>query len=355
MIPSTDRMARDGLVRRIALGAVAVIGAFLVIFPLAIGLPGKSAASGDMMTAFRPQMTDTALAAGSADIATVGAMSKQMQTQMLPDLAAQMHLSQQQMGQFFATSFPAVSTGMQQLPQVMARFGGLHQIMVDQQGNYQQADQIPTPFLPPTTMTLLFVLPGGVLLLIAAFGFYRPARARQLIAGGAIVGVLLGAGLLATSMYGKASAADSMDTAFKPVFAAQAVQQARTDVTTMAAMGDELAGKTLPALASVLKVTPQQLSGMMAAKYPDVAAGVAAMPAIMQRMQTSVSLIEGNVDNYAQTASIPWQPGSMVTVYWYMMVPALLLMAVGAGALLATRERTLGATVTTWRAGHLHR
>ena len=56
-----------GVVKRIALGAMVVIGAFLIVFPLATNLPGKSSATGDMMTAFRPQMATTALAQGVTD------------------------------------------------------------------------------------------------------------------------------------------------------------------------------------------------------------------------------------------------------------------------------------------------
>jgi hypothetical protein len=52
----------------------------------------------------------------------------------------------------------------------------------------------------------------------------------------------------------------------------------------------------------------------------------------MQRIQTATALIEGNVDNDNQSASIPWSPGSMVTMFWFMMLPALLALGVGVGA-----------------------
>ena len=86
-----------GFVQRIALGAMVVLGAFLVVVALATGLPAKSAASGNMMTAFRPQMSDAALAQGQADQATMLAMGQQLNTAMLPALAAKMHMTPDQM------------------------------------------------------------------------------------------------------------------------------------------------------------------------------------------------------------------------------------------------------------------
>ena len=58
-------------------------------------------------------------------------------------------------------------------------------------------------------------------------------------------------------------------------------------------------------------------------------------------MDAATSLIEGNVDNYNQSASIPWAPGSMVTMVWLMMVPALLAIAFAAGGLLFAGRGTV--------------
>ncbi len=89
-----------GWVTRAALAALALIGAFLIVLPLATGLPGKSAASGEMMTAFRPQMTDTALAQGRADQQTMSAMAQQLSNGMLPALAAQLGMTPQQLSAY---------------------------------------------------------------------------------------------------------------------------------------------------------------------------------------------------------------------------------------------------------------
>jgi hypothetical protein len=333
-----DTRPEVGRIRRVALLTVAVVGAFLIILPLATGLPGKSAASGTMMAAFRPQMSTPALAQGSADEQTMSAMAQQLNAGMIPALAAQMHMTPQQLSAYLASNYPAVAKGMAEFGSILPFFASTQSTMAAQQQNFRQADQIPTGFLAPTTMSVLFIIPGALLLILGLLGLARPRYARRLLAAGGAVGLIMAIGLLAVSMYGKASAADTMTSAFKPIFATQSVQQARADVTTVQAMSTEFTQKALPGLATALHLTPAQLTGMMTQDFPAVAAGVTQMPAIVQRMETATGLIEANVDNFNQSASIPWSPGSMVTMFWFMMVPALLAVGFGLTAFGFTRR-----------------
>ena len=353
MTQPTELTHARGWLARTALAAVAAIGAFLIVLPLATDLPGKSDASGAMMTAFRPQMSDGALAQGQADQVQMANMAQQLNSAMLPALAAQMHMTPQQLTDYMAAHFPATTKGLATMPSMLPFFGNLQATMQAQQSNYQQADQIPTGFLPPTTMTAWFVIPGALLLLLALFGFYRPARVRAVFAGVTAVALLTVVGLLSTSMYSKAAAADEMTAAFQPVFAAQNVQQARSYTDTAQAMADEFTTTTLPGLTAALHLSPTQMRQSMETNFPDVAAGVSQLPQIMQRMQTATALIESNVGNYEQSASIPWTPGSMVTMFWLMMVPALLALGIGVGAIAATVRRRPAVPAHTLR-GALH-
>ena len=344
-----------GLVERIALGAMVVLGAFLIVLALATNLPGKSAATGNMMTSFRPQMSDAALAQGQTDQRTMAAMGQQLNSAMLPALAAKMHMTPAQMSAYIASNFPAVGKGSAQFGAILTNFGTLQASMQAQQANYQQADQIPTGFLPPSTMTWLFVVPGAALILLGVFGLVRPRVARPMLAVAGAVGLVIVSGLLAGSMFGKASSADQMTTAFKPVFAAQSAQQARADTNTVKAMAAELTQKALPGLGTALHMTPTQMSGLMSQQFPAVATGVSQLPQIVQRMDAATSLIEGNVDNYNQSASIPWTPGSMTLMVWLMMIPALLAIAFAAGGLLLAGRGTVAHVAAPRQAaGALH-
>ncbi len=345
-----------GMVKRIALGAMVVIGAFLIVFPLATNLPGKSSATGEMMTAFRPQMATTALAQGVTDGQVMAAMGQQLNTQMLPALAAQLHMTPAQLSAFLASNYPAVGKGLAEFGTILPFFGNLNATMQAQQSNFQLADQIPTGFMPPTSMTWLFVVPGGVLALFGLFGLALPRSGRRFIAASGAVGLIVVIGLFSVSMYAKATAADQMTTAFAPVFSAASVQQARADTNTVTAMATQFTSQTLPGVAAALHMTPAQMNLFVAQKFPAVAAGMTQMPLILQRMQTATTLIEQNVSNYNQSASIPWSPGSMVSMFWFMMVSGLLAIVFAAGALLVTVGRGTVARVPVHRpaAGAFH-
>ncbi len=346
----------SSVVRRVVLGAMVVIGAFMFVLPLATNLPGKSAASGNLMTSFRPQMTNVALAQGAADQHTMAAMGSQLNTVMLPALATQLHMTPAQLSAYLATNFPSVGTGMAQFSTILAHFGSLQSTMAAQQSNFHQADQIPTAFLPPASMTLLFLIPGGLLVVLGVIGLTAPRAARAMVAVTTAVGLVVVGGLLAVSMYSKASAADHMTTAFAPVFTTQSVQQMRADTTTVEAMATEFTQKTLPAIATNLHMTPAQLSALVTQQFPAVATGVAQLPQIVQRMAAATALVENNVNNYNQSASIPWSPGSMVAMFWLMMVPGLLAVFAGAGALLVGggRRRVASLPASRAHAGAMH-
>src|ERR1019366_3066623 len=212
------------LAQRIALAATVLAGAFRVFLPLTTNLPAKSSATGDMMAAFRPAMTTSALAQSATDQRTMAAMGQQMNTAMMPALAAQLHMTPAQLTAYLAANDPAVAKGLAQFGSILPFFGNLESTMQAQQSNFQQADQIPTGFLAPTSMTWLFVLPGAALLLLGLFGLVRPRVARPMVAAAGAVGLIVVTGLLTVSMSGKASSADQLTTAFKPVFATQSVQ-----------------------------------------------------------------------------------------------------------------------------------
>jgi len=344
----------QGWLTRAALAVVVAIGAFLIVVPLATSLPGKSDASGTMMSAFRPQMTDTALAQGRIDQQTMAAMASQLDSGMIPALAAQMRMTPQQLSAYLGSNFPATGKGLAAMPSMLPFFANLQNTMQAQQSNFQQADQIPTGFLPATSMTLLFVIPGSLLVLAGLFGLYRPARVRGAFATASTVALLTVVGLLSVSMYSKASAADDMTAAFKPVFAAQTVQQARAYTDTAQAMSVEFTSATMPGIASALHLRQTQLFAMMQQDFPAVLTGVSQLPQIVQRMQTATALIEANVDNYNQSASIPWSPGSMVTMFWFMMLPALLALGVGVGGLAARSPRPAALQPARRLRGALH-
>lgn len=203
--------------RRKLLWPVLVIGVLLIAAPFAMGLPGKAAGGEKMIEAFDPIM-DQANVQKTADYynnvfvplgAVVPAMSQAnidkfnaylagMQglgadaQKLVPQLAAAMGMSQEQAQAYIGSQFPAMAQMLQGLPQMQRDFAGLLQLMganvnifqqvpaglahykplVDtmqqQRTNYDKVASLPDFRL----FTWFFVVPGALLVLIAAYGLF---------------------------------------------------------------------------------------------------------------------------------------------------------------------------------------
>jgi hypothetical protein len=202
---------------RKVLWAVLVIGAALVIAPLALSLPSKSAAGERMLNGFQPimepdQVKTTAyyynqvfvpLGAvtpmlSAANLAKFQGYLKGftgMQTdaaKLVPMLAQAMHMTPAQVQALMAKQLPAMAAMLQGLPQMQREFGGLLGTM---QGNVAIFGQVPAglkhyePLV--TTMqanvdnyrqvsslpdfrlfSFFFIVPGALLMLLAGAGLF---------------------------------------------------------------------------------------------------------------------------------------------------------------------------------------
>jgi hypothetical protein len=202
---------------RKVLWAVLVLGAALVIAPLALSLPSKSAAGERMMSGFQPimqpdQVKTTAYyynqvfvplgtvtpMMSAANLAKFQGYLKGfagMQTdaaKLVPMLAQAMHMSPAQVQALMSKQLPSMAGMLQNLPQMQRDFGGLLGTM---QGNVDIFGQVPAglkhyePLV--TTMqanvdnykqvsslpdfrlfSVFFIVPGVLLILLAAVGLY---------------------------------------------------------------------------------------------------------------------------------------------------------------------------------------
>jgi hypothetical protein len=202
---------------RKVLWAVLVLGAALVIAPLALSLPSKSAAGERMLNGFQPimqpdQVKTTAYYYNQVfvPLGTVTPMMSAanlakfqdylkgftgMQTdaaKLVPMLAQAMHMSPAQVQALMGKQLPSMAGMLQNLPQMQRDFGGLLGTM---QGNVDIFGQVPAglkhyePLV--TTMqanvdnykqvnslpdfrlfSVFFIVPGVLLILLAAVGLY---------------------------------------------------------------------------------------------------------------------------------------------------------------------------------------
>ncbi len=199
------------------LWAVLAIGLTLVIAPLALGLPGKTAAGQRMMTGFQPIMqpaqvnttaryynevfvplgkvTPMMSAANVAKFQTYLKGFGGMQTdaaKLVPMLAQALHMTPAQVRALMGTQLPSMAAMLENLPAMQRDFGGLLGTMQQNVGifsqvpaglahykplvttmqanvdNYKQVNSLPDFRL----FTVFFVVPGALLLLLAGAGLF---------------------------------------------------------------------------------------------------------------------------------------------------------------------------------------
>jgi hypothetical protein len=323
----------------VALAIVFVVGAVMSVGALVIGLPAKTQGVDNLTNAFRPAFRPNALAQTRKDMDTVKAMAAELDTKAIPALAAQLHTSPDQFRASLASGFPAVGAGMRQLPTILPYFDGVVGGLQAQAGNFHLADAIPAKPFPATFVTYLFLLPGLALAAVAGLALVRPARFRIVALGvAAAVGAVLIVAPLALSVPKKSQAVDGLTNAFRPVFSSEGARTTGAYMDTVQAMADELTGKALPALATQLKITPDQLGQAMAANFPAVATGVNQLGTILPRFQALVSGVEKNTTNFRLADSIPTASTPTTLLHWLFVLPALVLVTTGGAGLLAGRR-----------------
>lgn len=206
------------------LWAVLAIGLALVIAPLALGLPAKTAAGERMMGNFQPIMQPAQVATTARyynDVfVPLGKVTPMMSAQnvarfqtytkgfggvqtdtarLVPALAQAMHMTPAQVQKMMAAQFPAMTAMMTGLPAMQRDFNGLLGTMAANVGifsqvpgglahykplvttmqanvdNYRQVSSLPDFRL----FTVFFVLPGVLLILLAGWGLYGTALRRR--------------------------------------------------------------------------------------------------------------------------------------------------------------------------------
>ena len=218
---------RTTLMSRTTTWGVLVIGLILVAAPFAIGLPGKAAGGEEMIDAFVPIMEqqtveqtvdyydnvfvplgEVAPAMSQENVDTfngylggIGAMGAEAQN-LGPAFAEATGMTEEQVGEYMATEFPAMTQMMQALPRMQEDFQGLlglmganveifervppglehYEPLVDtmeaQRENYDKVASLPDFRL----LTWFFVIPGALLVALAAFALFTGHREQELAA-----------------------------------------------------------------------------------------------------------------------------------------------------------------------------
>jgi hypothetical protein len=138
------------------------LGLILVISTIALSLPQKAADADQLNENLTPIYTQELIDGANASLAVVGAMGEEMQTKMLPDLATQLGMTQDELNAFMGQNFPATAAAMQSMPESLPRFNAFVGTFEDNLDNFETIQ--PVAF-SPIIWVFLF---GGVLIALSS-------------------------------------------------------------------------------------------------------------------------------------------------------------------------------------------
>lgn len=322
---------QSGLLSKVTAVLVMMVGASLVAITLFSNLFAVGPAFENLITDFRPALTEQSIDTARVDIAGLSAVQLEFSTKLAPALSQQLKMTPDQFNGFISQNFPAVAAGMGALPEAIPTFEGLINTLDEQRPLFASADAIPTKSLPATTVPWALFGAGIVIFLIGLVMLRSPK------AGGAaalIVGLLLLVLPMALLLPGKATDADQLNANLKPIYTQALVDNAKGALGTIGAMGTEMGTKMLPALATQLKMSPEQLQAFLGSNFPATAAALQTMPASMERFNGLVNVFDKNLSNYNTL-----KPVGLARIVLIMMVAGGFTALFGA-VLLYSRRRT---------------
>ena len=128
------------------------LGLAVIATCLVASLPHKARDSAQLKTALAPVLTRQSIDADKRALQVMADMATQLQTQLLPNTAAALHVSPAQLAAQLTGASPALGVLFQQLPQIQARFTSLVDLLDANLATWQQASK---PSLVVLIRTLL--------------------------------------------------------------------------------------------------------------------------------------------------------------------------------------------------------
>lgn len=135
---------------------------------------------------------------------------------------------------------------------------------------------------------------------------------------------------------------ESLMGGFRPHLTQSAISTTRADVAGLGAAGTELQTKMLPAMAQQLGMTPTEFAASIAQNYPQVSAGMQALPQIVTTFDGLVTTLDQQRPLFRSADAIPTTSLPATTMPWTLAGAGLLIMVTG--GVLWARPR-LGATI----------
>jgi hypothetical protein len=137
-----------------------LVGVALIVLPFIYDMPDRTRAADEMMEAFRPIVNKDHATLLSQDVGTLQAMAEDTQ-KLLPALASQLGMTEEQMNEMLAKDYPGLAAGIQKMEEMLARLSGDTRTINQQVANFAEADKLPVKWTP-----WIFVILGVVIVVL---------------------------------------------------------------------------------------------------------------------------------------------------------------------------------------------
>ncbi|HEX9713720.1 MAG TPA: hypothetical protein VGB52_14345 [Actinomycetota bacterium] len=288
--------------RRTVGAIVSLVGVTFLVVVLGNGLFGASSAWEDLSDDVRPGYTDEAIAGLRADAQQLRALTNEFGNSVLPTLAQALGISEAELTTRFLGQFPATAQGVLTMPQIANALDDRAQLLEEQQANFRSADAIPTASRSSIAVPW-FITITGILAIIAGLLMMQPGRAVPALLG--VLGVIMLAVPLVTSLPQKAADADALNEAVVPIFSNVSIDATAGSITTLRAMAVELEQGLVPGLAQQLGITAEQAGQFVQTNFPAIAAALTETPQTLARLEAANELVAANTGEFAEVREVP--------------------------------------------------
>jgi hypothetical protein len=157
-------------------------------------------------------------------------------------------------------------------------------------------------------------------------------RTKQRTTAGVIV-VLVGAAFLGSvivnNLFSVGPAFERLSDGFRPVMQEEAIAALEQDLAGLEAVADEFATQAIPLLSQGLQIAPEEFQALMQEQFADVAAGMQALPGIIEQFDGVVATLAAERVRFASADAIPTSSLPATTVPWGLAVAGVAFVALG--------------------------
>jgi hypothetical protein len=292
--------------------AIALVGAALVVFPFATGMFDRAPQGAHMIAAFEPYMQSARLTGYQRDVRQLDEGFTEGATRG-PALLSP-HASAAAAQKSFQTSNAELAQVNREWPQIDRRLSGLLSTIQANRTNYDAVAALPRFTLFPW----FFVVPGALLILLAAVALAVPDTWGAVRWALAVLAVGLALAPLAFGMWARAPKGAEMVSAFHTVETRALVTKVQNDFATITTGEGALSGELIPALEEHGLSTAQIDSAL-----PAVATLEGRWIVILQDLTPLLGVMSNQVADYHAVAALP----SFDVFPWVFLIAGLLVLA----------------------------